>query len=309
MKTPLPIVAAAAVLAMGGAWCQDADPAAAELAALEKSAVAFVEAYNKADAPAIAALFATDGEIVLASGAVIGGRAAIEAHYTEVFADDQETKAALEAGSVRFVTPGVAIEDGTFHLTEASGAVSSIDYSAVLVKQEDGSWRFGSVRDVAGDRAPPAEKLAGLGWLVGDWIAEVKGTDTRLSFRWSDDGPYLDGKATTEAPGAGSTAATWRIGWDTRRQDFVSWGFDNGGGYNFAEWTSIADGSWLLHTRGITADGENNRLTQVITVGAGGENFTVTRRDHVIDDELQPERIVTFVKQPPEPKAAAVNPQ
>lgn len=307
MKT-MPSILAIAVIGTATGWCQDAGPAAAELAALEKSAVAFVEAFNQGDAAAIAALFLPDGEIVFASGAVIAGRAGIEAHYSEVFAGDKETKAALEAGSVRFVTPGVAIEDGTFHLTEASGAVSSIDYSAVLVRQEDGAWRFGSVRDLAGDRAPAGEKLAELGWLVGDWIAEVKGTDTRLSFRWSDDGPFLDGRATTETPGGGSTAATWRIGWDTRRQDFVSWGFDNGGGYNFAEWTTTADGSWLLHTRGITADGEANRLTQVITAGAGHESFTVTRRDHVIDDELQPARMVSFVKRPPEPRAAAVSP-
>jgi uncharacterized protein (TIGR02246 family) len=308
MRTLLSIVAAVA-LSITATPGQDDDPAAAELAALETSAKSFVEAFNKGDAAAIAALFVPNGEMVLASGELIAGRAAIEAHYADVFAADQATKAALEAGAVRFITPSVAIEDGTVHLTAASGAVSSADYVAVQVKQADGSWQLASVRDEAGDRAPANEKMLELAWLVGGWIAEVKGTDTRITFVWSDAGPFIDGKATTEEAGVGSTAATWRIGWDPRRKDFVSWGFDDGGGYNFSEWTTAADGSWLLHTRGVTADGENNRLTQVITAGPGHESFTVARRDQVIDDEVQPDRTVTFVKQPPEPKAAAVNPK
>ncbi len=308
MKTILSLLAAAA-LAMGAGWCQDADPAGAELAALAKSAQSFVDAFNQGDAAAIAALFLPDGELVLASGELLAGQPEIKDHYAAVFAADKESKLALEAGSVRFLTPTVATEDGTVHLTSPSGEVSSTDYAAVHVRQDDGSWRFASVRDRPEDRAPAGEKLLALGWLVGDWMAELRGTETQLSFAWSEAGPFLDGKAVTEQAGAGSTAATWRIGWDARRGGFVAWGFDAEGGFNFSEWTAMADDSWLLHTRGVTADGESNQLTQVITPGPGNENFTIARRDHVIDDAVQPDRAVTFVRRPPEPKAAAAKPE
>lgn len=304
MKTMLPMLATAMIGAAAG-WCQATYPAAADLAALAASARSFVDAYNHRDAAAIAALFLPDGELVLASGELLAGQAEIKDHYAAVFAADKESKLALEAGSVRFLTPTVATEDGTVHLTAPSGEVSSTDYAAVHVRQDDGSWRFASVRDRPDDRAPACEKLLALAWLVGDWLAEIRGTQTTLTFAWSEDGPFLDGKAVTEQAGAGSTAATWRIGWDARRMGFVSWGFDAGGGYNFSEWTAAPAGGWLLHTRGVTADGESNQLTQIITTGPGNENFTIARRDHVIDDAVQPDRAVTFVKRPPEPQAAA----
>jgi len=306
MRTHLPPLA---VACLGTLVCapesqaQD-DPNAAKLEKLAASATAFVEAYNEGDAAALAALFLPDGEITLADGGVVSGRDEIEAFYAEVFAGEDDPQAALEAGSVRFITPTIAIEDGTFHVTAPSGEVISHNYTAVQVQQDDESWLTASVRDSLDDTAPPSEKMIALEWLVGDWKVERDGVHTWIAFDWSEDGPFIDGRALTEEAGEESTAATWRIGWDARREGYVSWGFDALGGYNYSEWTST-DTGWLLRTRGVTADGEGNQSTQLLEPSESGESINWTKRDQVIGEELLPEVTVKIVKRPPAPKTAS----
>jgi uncharacterized protein (TIGR02246 family) len=292
-------ILAAPCLAMT-ALAEDADPNQANLAALAANAASFVESYNKADHEALAKLFLPEGEIVLANGEIIAGREDIAAFYQEVFSGDPKPKAALEAGSVRFVTPGIAIEDGTLHVTKPSGEVASHFYTAVQVKQENGSWLTASIRDEIEDHAPASEKLVKLQWMVGDWLIEKEGTRTFLSFDWSDDGPYLDGRAVTELAGEESTASTYRIGWNSARKNFVSWAFDAQGGYNKSEWSATDDG-WLLRANGVTADGEVNQSTQSIVPDDNLQGFTWVSRDQTIGGEVQPDRSVRVVRRPPDP--------
>lgn len=285
-----------------------ADPAAAKLDKLRTAAQAFVDAYNKGDAAALASQFLPDGEISLVTGEVLAGRQAIEEFYRERFAGDQKPQGALEAGAVRFVTPAIAIEDGTFHVTESSGEVVSQNYIAVQVQQDDGSWLTASIRAELEDVAPPSEKLLALEWIVGDWAIQKDGSTTYLAFDWSQDGPYIDGKAVSEKSGVESTATTYRIGWDARRKGFVSWAFDALGGFTYADWTQAGEGAWLLRTRGVTADGEGNQGTQVLEVDPSKQFFTWTMRDQTLGEELQPDRTVKVVQRPPAPKSAATEP-
>lgn len=296
---------ATSCLAMS-ALAEDADPNQANLDALAAKAASFVESYNKADPEALAGLFLPEGEIVLANGDIVAGRADIAAFYQEVFAGDQKPKAALEAGSVRFVTPGIAIEDGTFHVTKPSGEVVSHFYTALQVKQENGSWLTASIRDQIEDRAPASVKLIKLQWMVGDWLIEKEGTRTFLSFDWSDDGPYLDGRAVTEVAGEESTASTYRIGWNSARANFVSWAFDAQGGYSKSEWSATSDG-WLLRTNGVTADGEVNQSTQSIVPDHNLQGFAWSSRDQTIGGEVQADRTVRVVRRPPEPASPAAS--
>ena len=111
MKTKLISLLAGFALIMP-AWCDDAAESA-NLAALQKSAKAYVEAFNKGDAEALAKTYLPDGEITLANGTVIAGREEIQAFYEDEMADDAKSSAALEADSVRFISPGVAVENGT----------------------------------------------------------------------------------------------------------------------------------------------------------------------------------------------------
>ncbi len=294
-------VAVALVFIGSPAVAQD-DPDAPELAALEKAANTFVEAYNRGNAEALAALFLPDGEITLSGGNVVSGREAITAFYEDVFAGEEDPQGAIEAGAVRFLSPTLAVEDGTFHVTTPAGEIVSHPYTALQVRQDDGSWLTASVRDSLKDTAPPSEKMLALEWLVGDWKVEKNGITTWLAFTWSDDGPYIDGRALSEEAGASSTTATWRIGWNPSREGYVSWGFDALGGYNFSEWTGT-DTGWLLRTRGVTADGETNQSTQTLEPDPSGEFLTWSQRDLVVGGQLQDDHSVKIVKRPPDPGA------
>ena len=60
-----------------------------ELEAIRKSSHAFEEAFNKADAKAVAALWTIDGDYVDETGQVFAGRDAIEKQYADFFANHQ----------------------------------------------------------------------------------------------------------------------------------------------------------------------------------------------------------------------------
>lgn len=280
------------------AVAQDNESQKKDLEILSTNASAFVTAYNKGDPEGLARLFLPSGEIVLANGDMVSGKEEITGFYSEVLSGDEKPKAALEAGSVRFITPTLAIEDGTLHVTKPSGEITSHQYSAVQVKQTDGTWLTASIRDEIGDKAPAGEKLLPLEWLAGDWILEKNGTRTFLTFDWSDDGPYLDGKALTEQAGEQSTRSSYRIGWNGNRKNYVSWAFDSEGGYTRSEWTT-ADTGWLLRTVGVTADGEVNQSTQSLVPDDNHQGLTWTTRDQTIGGETQPDTTIRVVKRPP----------
>ena len=271
-----------------------------EIDKLAANANSFVESYNGGDSESLAKRFLPAGEIVLANGEVISGREEISAFYADLLSGEDRPQAALEAGSVRFVTPGIAIEDGTFHVTSPSGEVTSHFYTAIQVKQENGDWLTASIRDEIEDHAPASEKLIVLEWIVGDWLIEKEGSRTFLSFSWSEDGPYIDGKALTEVAGQQSTSSTYRIGWNSKRRNFVSWAFDALGGYTKSDWTTT-DNGWLMRSSGVTSDGEINRSTQSLVPGQDSQNFLWSSRDQTIGDEVLPDRNITVVKRPPLP--------
>lgn len=280
------------------------DPEAAKLTQLRKTAQSCVDFFNKQDASGLAGLFLKNGEMTTATGETITGREQILSFYEGVFDSDEPRKAALEAGSVRFLLPGIAVEDGTFHVTLSSGEVISHDYTAVQIEQEDGSWLTARLKDSIEDSAPASEKMIALDWIIGDWKVEIDGASIWIAFEWSKDGPYIDGRLLSEKSGSENTATTFRIGWNALLKGYTSWAFDELGGYTHSEWTFDGNNGWLLRTRGITADGEANICTQTIQVGISAQSFTWTTRDQIIGGQIIPSRKMTVVKRPPSPKSA-----
>jgi len=187
----------ALALGLGSGWCkkEEKEPAAAETAApkesgtaiegaipaLEDSAMAYVEAFNKGDSGALADQFLPDGEMILLSGAAIRGREAIKEHYDEVFAGGEKFTVSYESGAARMLTNGVVVEDAVMSFAAPSGEISVHPYTAVHVKQADGSWLLARVRDLSGDFAQPTEKLRALEWMIGDWVIQVDDSDTWIS--------------------------------------------------------------------------------------------------------------------------------
>lgn len=275
---------------------EEADAAVDNLAT---AAQKFVEAYNKKDAAAIAALFLPTGELIDRDGKSIRGRDAIAAHYKEIFEDDDVPQVALEASKVRMVTPDIVLEDGTVHFTATEDdPVRSIRYSAVQVKQPDGSWLLANTRDLE-EVTPPSERIKSLQWILGDWTLESDGTKTNISFELDESGNFIVGDAITMQANNEdeSQTSTIRIGWNPACDSVYWWTFDSEGGNSSGTWTPVGK-QWLVHTSGVTADGETIVATQKLSAD-GKDTIVWAVSDKVIDGEPQPNKTVRFVRHAP----------
>ena len=94
-----------------------ADQQTAEKEAIFNNAKAFVDAFEKGDAKAVAAFWAEDGDYVDLTGRRLQGRPSIEDAFKDFFAENKGLKLRIDVNSVRFVTPDAAIEDGITSLT------------------------------------------------------------------------------------------------------------------------------------------------------------------------------------------------
>ena len=116
--------------------------------AIFNNAKAFVDAFEKGDASAVAGFWAEDGEFVDLTGRRLQGRPAIEDAFKDFFAENKGMKLRLDVNSVRLVTPDTAIEDGITSLISPDGtSPSHARYTNVHVKK-DGQWVLESVREV-----------------------------------------------------------------------------------------------------------------------------------------------------------------
>jgi uncharacterized protein (TIGR02246 family) len=110
-------------------------------------------AWAQADAKAMASLFADDADLVIPSGDVLSGRAAIQAFYQSVFEHGYKgSHAGAEVKRVR-VAGATAIVDGVWSITgarDASGAPRPSEqglFTAVLEKQGS-QWRVSALREM-----------------------------------------------------------------------------------------------------------------------------------------------------------------
>jgi uncharacterized protein (TIGR02246 family) len=157
MKTRHRLVLAlglAAVLAAGrfvAAGWSSADAQGRKAEAKEEPAKgrreAFIAAFNKGDARAVAAFWTPDATYVDQVGREYKGRPAIEQLYQKVFAAGKGAKLAIHVTSAKQVSPDVALEGGITEVTPAEGGPpTAARFTALLVKK-DGEWYLESVHD------------------------------------------------------------------------------------------------------------------------------------------------------------------
>lgn len=110
---------------------------------LQKVADAFVAAWNKADAKALAALHAEDAIRANPQGQMTVGRAAIEKAFAGAFTGElKDTKLVVIPGDERTISTDVAVSSGTWEITggtPTAGAATKGTYVNTLVRQ-GGRW-------------------------------------------------------------------------------------------------------------------------------------------------------------------------
>ena len=278
-------------------------PASAHLQdekAIRLAAEAFAKAYNAGDAKAIASLFATSGEIVNEEGQSTQGREGIEQVFAGIFKEHPKTQMDLAVGSIRFIGPDMAVEDGTATVTDAPDEPAQRSPYTVVHTGRNGKWLMASAKDLPDDAPTPEEQLKQLQWLIGDWVDESPEALVVTSYRWTDNQCYILSEFKVQIGGRPVMTGTQRIGWDPLAKNIRSWVFDSEGGFGEGTWTR--DGNrWIVKRTGVTRDGKIASATNTIT-RLHKHRMTWQSRDRIVGGEQTPDiEAITITRKPPLP--------
>ena len=234
--------------------------------AIRAAASQYVEALRRGDTKAMLALWLPDGDIVDEFGRATPAREGIEGDAKARAARPAKAEAGsnvnLTQSSIRFLTPQVAIEDGSVEVTHADKqlAPSRGRFLAMWVKG-DGGWRLASLREA---RAQPTtvDDLAALDGMVGDWAGQHDKTRFDVSAHWNDKHTFLLRDLTVTHDGKVVTKAVQRIGVDPHDGKIKSWMHDADGGHGEGAWTRHGD-AWVVQASGVGPDGRQTSATNV----------------------------------------------
>lgn len=294
VRTVATCAAAVSVIALLGSGVR---PTAAQLPqsgnpadrdAIAKRAEAFVEAYHKGDAKAVAAFWTTDGDYTDQNGRKLVGRQAIEKSFTEFFAENKGAKLRIESDSLRFITPDVAVEDGTSSVLHPGGAPPSRAKYTVIHVKKDGQWHLGSVRESTYNPPSNYEHLRGLEGLLGSWAADTDAGQTiRISFGWSENQNFMTSTFATTFKNISIGGGTQWIGWDPTAKTVRSWSFHANGGFGEGTWTH-AGKTWTIKTAATLPDGKKATSTDAVTI-LDADTMTFQAKDRTLDGKPLPD--------------------
>jgi uncharacterized protein (TIGR02246 family) len=286
----------ALALAFGGAIlsgrADDIDP---QETAITKMAEAFVEAFQKGDAGAVAAFWTTDGDYVDPSGRVLKGREAIEKDFAKLFAENKDLKLRIEVASLKFPVPDIAVEDGTTAVLSPDGAAPSRARYTNLFVKKDGQWLLASVRE--SPYVPPNnyENLRELEWVIGDWVDENPGSEpARVSFAWSPDQNFIVSTRTVETKDGAIDRGTQWIGWDPANKRIRSWNFEADGGFGEGTWSKEGE-KWIVKTSSVLADGSKVTATNIVNP-FNADSISVQSKEQTINGKAIPDTSETKMK-------------
>jgi uncharacterized protein (TIGR02246 family) len=255
---------------------------------IAKNGEAFIEAFHKGDAAALAAFWTEDADHTDQAGNHLKGREAIQKGFETFFAENKGHKLRINSTSLRFLTPDVAVEDGTTELIPPDGGPPSRARYTVVHVQKDGKWLLSSLREATFLPSTNYEHLHDLEWTVGDWADEEgKGEVARLSFEWSENQGFLVGTYSTDFKNIILSGGIRWIGWDPLEKRVRSWAFDNNGGFGEGSWTK--DGNkWVIKTTAVQQDGKKATATNTLTqVDADTASWQST--DRTVDGKPLPD--------------------
>jgi uncharacterized protein (TIGR02246 family) len=296
-------IAVAGPPATGNPASAASDPGARadDVKAIRASLDDFAQAFRKADAKAIGALFAEEGEAVDGEGNSIQGRDALQSHYAARFNANPGETIETTVETIKFLAPGVARANGRIQITPSDGgsAVSG-RFSSIHVKR-DGHWFVGNVREHPDKELSHHERLKELEWLVGDWVEETENAVVLSSVSWVDNKTFLLRSFDVRVKGRPAFTGTQRIGWDPLTKQLKSWDFDSLGGYGDGLWMR-AGNQWIIKAAGVRPDGRTATSTRILTY-VNKDTFRWKSIDRTAGAEIADDvDEVTMVRQPPQSK-------
>jgi uncharacterized protein (TIGR02246 family) len=232
--------------------------------AIRQSARDFTQAFNRGDPKAVAVLWTPEGEYIDESGQVFTGRATIEKEYAAFFKEHPKSQIQVKIGSIRFVGPTLAYEEGTTRLVEEPVGATSISHYLVLHLKQDGNWLMASVRDLDSVPLSNHESLKVLESIIGDWTVSSGDRRVEMNCEWIENRNFIRRRYQVyhedDLVGSGFEI----IGVDPEIGEIASWQFTDDGGLGHNIWRS--DGRrWIIEAKGTTRDGLPTSSTNILT--------------------------------------------
>ncbi|MFO0801873.1 MAG: SgcJ/EcaC family oxidoreductase [Gemmataceae bacterium] len=252
-----------------------------------KSADAFVQAFNKGDAKALAAFWTEKGTFTDATGDKSVGREAIEKEFAELFAENKGVQLRIEVEDIKFLSPDVAVEEGVSSLLHADGMPPSESrYTNIHVKK-DGKWLLDSVK-VSPYVAPTQYgNLKMFEGLIGTWQDEDESGTTTIEFEWAENQNFILVHYSTSKKGVLMTGGTGWIAWDAADKVVRTWMFEGNGGFSQGTW-SKADGKWTSKSAAVLPDGKKASVTNVVS-RTDGNTIQWEIKDRTLDGKPLPD--------------------
>jgi len=276
---------------------------AEEEAAIRRSDDAYIEAYNKQDAKAVAALWSPEAVYVdPETGEESIGREEIEREFSETFAGLQDAKLEMDVAAIKFLSPNVAIESGTARVVSPNEPPDESTYAALFVKR-DGKWLLDRVKEEEPPAPPPSnyEHLKDLEWMVGSWIDNDEEEDATIQTdcNWTKNQNFMTRSFAVVVGDQVDMAGLQIIGWDPVASQIRSWVFDSDGGFAEGKWTRKGD-RWLIQQNGTLPDGSKSSAVNIMRQ-IDNDSFTSQSVQSSVDGDILPNvDEVTVVRKPTE---------
>ncbi len=260
------ILAAAMIAwAMVSAIGADGDRQAADEAAIRKSVESYVAAFNKGDEKALAAMWSPEAVYTNPlSGEQVVGRAEIEKQFATIFANAKGAKLEAKTDSIKFVSPNVAVEQGTAKVIRPDQEPENSQYTAVYVKR-DGQWLLDRVTE---EDLPVVtsnyEKLKELEWMIGTWVDQDEQNRIETTCHWTKNRNFITRSFTLSIRDRIEMAGMQIVGWDPAAKQIRSWVFDSDGGFSEGTWKK-KDKRWYIQSTGTLPDGRKSSSVNIIT--------------------------------------------
>jgi hypothetical protein len=188
---------------------------------------------------------------------------------------------------VKPLTPEVVVEKGSTVVVSKTGDEVEALYTAVHVKKDD-QWRISQLVETPMPEIAPGDRLAELGWLIGEWEEADKeaGVTVQSRYQWARGGSFITRNVTVKR-GDDAVLEGWQIiGWDPVEESIRSWTFDDEGGFSGGLWTREGQ-RWLARETGYAADGSRTSADQTLTK-ASDDRFFWESGNRTLDGDPQP---------------------
>ena len=293
-----------------------------DTAAIHAAAAAYMQALERGDGNALAALWTADGDIVDEQGNVLKGRDTV-ALTKKPTAEHEPPTLLLRETTLRFLTPDVAIEDGTVQI-RLPGLVATVfppkviqgRFTATWLKQE-GQWHIASLREAKIEPAGGPVQLADLDWMVGDWTVvdntlsppEKKhpadpavpanadnAPSMEIAVRWNAARTFLLRDMKIIKGQTSLSHISQRIGWDPLAREIHSWMFAGDGAHGEGVWKKDGD-AWIAQASSVMADG--TQMSSLNIYVYNGKDRCTWRSFHThIGGEHLPQVNMTMIRKP-----------